>query len=121
MDLKALVAGDGEAVMTTAGGFAGITRRRFPKPVIAAVNGALVLAGGCEIVLACDLAVAAEHAIFGIPEVKRGLIVGAGALFRLPNRLPLPVALEPAVTGEPIDARRAFALGLVNRVVRPPA
>jgi enoyl-CoA hydratase/carnithine racemase len=116
MDLKALVAGEGEAVMATAGGFAGIARRNFPKPIIAAVNGA-ALAGGCEIVLACDLAVAAEHATFGIPEVKRGLIAGAGALIRLPNRLPLAVALELALTGEPIDARRALALGLVNRVV----
>jgi enoyl-CoA hydratase len=67
--------------------------------------------------LACDLVVAAEHATFGIPEVKRGLIAGAGALVRLPNRLPLAVALELALTGEPIDAKRALALGLVNRVV----
>jgi enoyl-CoA hydratase/carnithine racemase len=116
MDLKALAAGQGETVMTTAGGFAGITRRSFPKPVIAAINGA-ALAGGCEIMLACDLAVAAEHATFGVPEVKRGLIASAGALFRLPNRLPLAVALELALTGETIDASRALALGLVNRVV----
>ena len=98
------------------GGFAGIAKREFPKPIIAAVNGS-ALAGGCEVMLSCDLVVAAEHATFGIPEVKRGLIAGAGALIRLPKRLPAAVALELALTGDPIDAHRAFALGLVNRVV----
>ncbi|MGA2036002.1 MAG: crotonase/enoyl-CoA hydratase family protein [Acidimicrobiales bacterium] len=116
MDLKAFASGKGESILSTSGGFAGIVQRNFPKPIIAAVNGA-ALAGGCEIMLACDLVVAAEHATFGIPEVKRGLIAGAGALVRLPNRLPLAVALELALTGEPIDAKRALALGLVNRVV----
>jgi enoyl-CoA hydratase/carnithine racemase len=116
MDLKAFAAGEGPAVMNANGGFGGISRRRFPKPVIAAVNGS-ALAGGLEIMLSCDLAVAADHATFGIPEVKRGLIAGAGGLFRLPKRLPLAIALELALTGDPIDADRAFALGLVNRVV----
>ena len=116
MDLKAFAAGEGAAVMDVSGGFGGVARRSFPKPLIAAVNGS-ALAGGLEVVLACDLVVAADHATFGIPEVKRGLIAGAGALFRLPRRLPLAIALELALCGEPIDAERAYALGLVNRVV----
>jgi enoyl-CoA hydratase len=116
LDLKAFAAGESAEVLNAEGGFAGIARRSFPKPIVAAVNGA-ALAGGLEIVLSCDLAVAADHATFGIPEVKRGLIAGAGGLFRLPKRLPLSVALELALTGDPIDAERAFTLGLVNRVV----
>jgi enoyl-CoA hydratase/carnithine racemase len=67
--------------------------------------------------LSCDLVVAVEHALFGIPEAKRGLIAGAGGLLRLPKRIPIAVALELAMTGDPIDARRAEALGLVNKVV----
>jgi enoyl-CoA hydratase len=116
MDLKAFASGEGAGILSAAGGFAGIAERDFPKPLIAAVNGSC-LAGGCEIMLACDLAVAAEHAVFGIPEAKRGLIAGAGGLFRLPRRLPLAIALELALTGDPIDANRAWQLGLVNRVV----
>jgi enoyl-CoA hydratase len=116
MDLKAFAAGEGAAVMHARGGFGGIARRSFPKPLIAAVNGS-ALAGGLEIVLSCDLVIAADHATFGIPEAKRGLIAGAGGLFRLPRRLPLAIALELALTGDPIDAQRAFSLGLVNRVV----
>jgi enoyl-CoA hydratase/carnithine racemase len=113
MDLKAFAAGEAPF---TAHGFAGITRRDFPKPLVAAVNGA-ALAGGLEIMLSCDLVVAAEHARFGIPEAARGLIAGAGGLIRLPRRVPLAVAYEMALTAEPIDAARAFDLGLVNRVV----
>jgi enoyl-CoA hydratase/carnithine racemase len=116
MDLKAFASGEGASIMGAPGGFAGITQRSFSKPIIAAVNGA-ALAGGCEIMLACDLVVAADHATFGIPEVKRGLFAGAGGLIRLPKRLPLAIALELALTGESIDADRALALGLVNRVV----
>jgi enoyl-CoA hydratase/carnithine racemase len=116
MDLKAFASGEGGPIMGAPGGFAGITQRYFPKPIIAAVNGA-ALAGGCEIMLACDMVVAADHATFGIPEVKRGLLAGAGGLLRLPKRLPLAIALELALTGEPIDAPRALALGLINRVV----
>jgi enoyl-CoA hydratase/carnithine racemase len=116
MDLKAFAAGDGPAVLGAPGGFGGVTRRTFPKPLVAAVNGS-ALAGGFEIVLACDLVVAADHATFGIPEAKRGLIAAAGGLVRLPKRLPLAVALELALTGDPVDAGRALALGLVNRVV----
>jgi enoyl-CoA hydratase/carnithine racemase len=116
MDLKAFASGEGGSIMGAPGGFAGITQRTFSKPIIAAVNGA-ALAGGCEIMLACELVVAADHATFGIPEVKRGLFAGAGGLIRLPKRLPLAIALELALTGESIDADRALALGLVNRVV----
>ena len=116
MDLKAFASGELGSIAGAKGGFAGITQRDFPKPLIAAVNGS-ALAGGCEIMLSCDLVVAAEHATFGIPEVKRGLIAGAGGLIRLPKRLPLPIALELALTGDPIDASRALALGLVNKVV----
>ena len=116
MDLKAFASGEAASIMSGTGGFGGITQRDFPKPIIAAVNGA-ALAGGCEIMLSCDLVVAAEHAVFGVPEVKRGLIAGAGALIRLPRRLPLSVALELALTGDTIDAQRAFDLALVNRVV----
>ncbi len=116
MDLKAFAAGEIGDITAPPGGFAGFTRLGFPKPIIAAVNGA-ALAGGFEIVLACDLVVAAEHAVFGIPEVKRGLVAGAGGLIRLQNRVPLSIALELALTGETIDAARALELGLVNRVV----
>jgi enoyl-CoA hydratase/carnithine racemase len=116
MDLKAFASGEGGAIMGGTGGFGGITQREFPKPIIAAVNGA-ALAGGCEIMLSCDLVVAAEHATFGIPEAKRGLVAGAGGLIRLPKRLPLAIALELGLTGESIDANRALQLGLINRVV----
>lgn len=115
MDLKSFASGEGAGIID-ANGFGSITRRRFPKPIIAAVNGAC-LAGGCEIMLSCDLVVAAEHATFGIPEVKRGLIAGAGGLIRLPRRVPRAIALQLALTGEPIDATRALQVGLVNRVV----
>jgi crotonobetainyl-CoA hydratase len=98
------------------GGFGGITRRDFPKPIISAVNG-FAMGGGFEICLACDLVVAEEHASFGLPEVKRGLFAAGGGVVRLGNRLPLPLAMEVVLTGEPLSARRAYELGLVNRVV----
>ncbi len=116
MDLKAFASGQMSDILSARGGFAGIASRNFPKPLIAAVNGP-ALAGGCEIVLSCDLVVAAEHAVFGIPEVKRGLVAAGGGLIRLAKRLPYSVALELALTGETIGATRAFELGLVNRVV----
>lgn len=115
-DLKVIAQGKGADIERAKGGFAGLVRRDFPKPVIAAVNGP-ALAGGFEIVLACDLVVAADTARFGIPEVQRGLLAGAGGLFRLPRRVPLAIALEMTMTGDPVDAARAEALGLVNRVV----
>jgi enoyl-CoA hydratase/carnithine racemase len=116
MDLKAFSSGEGKDIMGASGGFGGLTQREFEKPMIAAVNGS-ALAGGLEIMLSCDLVVAADHAMFGIPEAKRGLIAGAGGLLRLPKRLPLAVAYELAMTGDPMDAARAYALGLVNQVV----
>ena len=116
MDLKAFSSGEGGDIMGASGGFGGLTQRDFPKPLIAAVNGS-ALAGGFEIMLSCDLVVAADHATFGIPEAKRGLIAGAGGLIRMPKRLPMAVALELAMTGDAIDAERAYALGLVNKVV----
>jgi enoyl-CoA hydratase len=88
-----------------------------PKPLIAAVNGAAV-GGGFELVLGCDLVVAAENARFGLPEVKRGLLAGGGGTL-LGTRLPLSLALEIAMTGEFINASRAAEWGLVNRVVPP--
>ncbi|HEY1444316.1 MAG TPA: crotonase/enoyl-CoA hydratase family protein [Acidimicrobiales bacterium] len=116
MDLKAFSSGEGGDIIGASGGFGGITQRDFAKPIIAAVNGS-ALAGGFEIMLSCDLVVAADHATFGIPEAKRGLIAGAGGLIRMPKRLPMAIALELAMTGDPIDAERALALGLVNKVV----
>ncbi len=115
-DLKVVAQGRANDIARGKGGFAGIVTREFPKPIIAAVNGP-ALAGGFEIVLSCDLVVAADTARFGIPEVKRGLMAAAGGLIRLPQRVPLAIALELAMTGDPIDAERALALGLVNRVV----
>ena len=115
-DLKAIAAGQGSSLSTKRGGFAGLARRERVKPLIAAVDGP-ALAGGCEIVLSCDLVVASANARFGIPEVKRSLVAGAGGLFRLPRALPLNVAMELALTGDPIDAERAYALGFVNVLV----
>jgi enoyl-CoA hydratase len=113
MDLKAFAAGE---FPITDKGFGGITQRDFPKPIIAAANGS-ALAGGFEILISCDMVVAAEHAKFGIPEASRGLVAGGGGLIRLPKRIPLAVAYEMALTADPIDADRAYELGLVNRVV----
>ncbi|MEV5848599.1 crotonase/enoyl-CoA hydratase family protein [Streptomyces sp. NPDC051985] len=97
-------------------GFAGIVRHWIDKPVIAAVNG-FAMGGGTEIVLACDLVVAAESATFGLPEVRRGLIAAGGGVVRLQRQLPLRRALELALTGEPVTAATACEWGLVNRVV----
>ena len=113
MDLKAFAQGEFPA---TDQGFAGIAERHFPKPLICAANGS-AYAGGFEVVLSCDLVVAADHAVFGIPEVSRGLIAGGGGLIRLARRIPRAVALEMALTGEPISAARAFEVGLVNAVL----
>ncbi|MGW6461789.1 crotonase/enoyl-CoA hydratase family protein [Streptomyces sp. NPDC055078] len=99
-------------------GFGGLTERPPRKPLIAAVEG-YALAGGCEIALACDLIVAADDAVFGIPEVRRGLIAAAGGLTRLQHRIPYHLAMELALTGDPLPARRAHALGLVNRLSAP--
>lgn len=116
-DLKEVAKG-ASGLGTRKGGFGGITQRERTKPIIAAVDGA-ALAGGCEIVLSCDLVVASTQARFGIPEVKRSLVAAAGGLFRLPRALPKNIAMELALTGDPIDAQRAYDLGLVNRLVEP--
>lgn len=97
-------------------GFAGITRHRIATPVVAAVHG-FALGGGTEIALAADLLIADETALFGLPEVTRGLVAGAGGMLRLPRQVPLKVALEIGLTGAPVPAERAHQLGLVNRVV----
>ena len=114
MDLKGFLAGD---VPIVAGrGFAGIAERPPAKPVIAAVEG-YALTGGFEIVLACDLIVASEDAKFGLPEVTRGLVAGAGGLLRLPRRIPYHLAMEIVLTGGHFPAARLRDAGLVNRLV----
>jgi enoyl-CoA hydratase len=118
MDLKAFVAG--ESPYVEGRGFAGITRRAADKPLIAAIEG-FAVAGGLEVALACDLIVAARGSRLGIPEVKRSLVAAGGALLRLPRALPRNVAMEMALTGDPIDAERAHELGLVNRLAEPGA
>jgi enoyl-CoA hydratase/carnithine racemase len=90
----------------------------LPVPAIAVVAG-YALGGGFEIALSCDLIVAARDARIGIPEAKRGLVAAAGALIRLPKRIPYHVAMELALTGDPISAERAHELGIVNRVTEP--
>ena len=116
MDLKAFVTGERPWVGDR--GFAGIVRRASVKPLIAAIEG-FAVAGGLEVALACDLIVAARGAKLGIPEVKRSLVAAGGALLRLPRSLPHNVAMELALTGDPILAERAFELGLVNRLAEP--
>jgi len=118
MDLKAFVAG--ERPYVEGRGFGGLAERASDKPLIAAIEG-FAVAGGLEIALACDLVVAARGARLGIPEVKRSLVAAGGALLRLPRRIPFGVALELALTGEPIDAERGYELGLVNRLAEPGA
>jgi enoyl-CoA hydratase len=116
MDLKAFVAG--EVPYADDRGFAGITQRAATKPLIAAIEG-FAVAGGLEVALACDLIVAARGARLGIPEVKRSLVAAGGALLRLPRALPRNVAMELALTGDPITAERGYELGLVNRLAEP--
>ncbi len=116
MDLKAFV--EGKRPWVGDRGFAGIVQRPPEKPLIAAIEG-FAVAGGLEVALSCDLIVAARGAKIGIPEVKRGLVAAAGALLKLPRRIPYHLAMELALTGEPIGAERAAHFGLVNRVVEP--
>jgi acetyl-CoA C-acetyltransferase len=115
-DLMESRAGRGQDLVVGRKGFAGFVTARRTKPWIAAVNG-FALGGGTELVLACDLAIAGEDARFGLPEVSRSLIAGAGGLVRLPRVLPQRIALELILTGRAIDARQALSLHLVNRVV----
>jgi len=117
-DLKELSAGRGDKLMTRDGGFAGFVFATRTKPWIAAVEG-YALAGGLEIMLACDMAVASDNTQFGLPEVKRSLVALAGGVFRLPRTLPRALALELIATGDTLDAQRALAFGLVNRLAAP--
>ncbi len=114
MDLKAFLKGENPAVEGR--GFGGLVEAPPKKPLIGALEG-YVLAGGLELSLACDLSVCGETTKFGIPEVKRGLVAAAGGVVKLPRLVPKRVAMEMALTGEMIDAARAYELGLVNRVV----
>lgn len=114
MDLKAFAAG--ERPLAPVRGFAGLVEKPGLKPLIAAVDG-FAIAGGFEVVLACDLIVASERSMFGLPEVKRGLSAGGGGLLRLAERIPYHVAMEIVLTGDFLSAQRAHELGLVNRLV----
>jgi enoyl-CoA hydratase len=114
MDLKAFLSGDTPEIPGR--GLGGLTQQPPRKPMIAAVEG-WALAGGFEMVLACDLVVAGQSAKFGVPEVKRSLVAAGGAALRLPERVGLTVAMELLLTGDPVGAARAESIGLVNRVV----
>lgn len=116
MDLKAFVSG--EMPMIEGRGLAGMVERGPIKPLIAAVEG-FALAGGLEVVLGCDLVVAAKNAKLGIPEVTVGLFAGGGALGRLPRHVPEALAMRMALTGEPITAETAQAHGLVIETTEP--
>ena len=111
-----LAAGSGGP--TPRGGNYGVVRRDRRRPLIAAVEG-VAYGGGFEIVLACDMVVASTTARFGLPEVARGLVANCGALFRAPRPLPLNIAKQLLVTGRPLDAERAYTLGLVSELVEP--
>lgn len=117
-DLKALSRGESIIPSSAAAdwGFAGIVKHYTNKPIIAAVNG-FALGGGTEIALACDIVIATESATFGLPEVKRGIIAGAGGLLRLPRQIPVKIAAEAIFTGDALSAQDAAKWGLVNHVV----
>ncbi|MBV1918246.1 MAG: enoyl-CoA hydratase/isomerase family protein, partial [Sphingomonadaceae bacterium] len=115
-DLKIVSEGRSKELFTKDGGFAGFVEASRKKPWIAAVAGS-ALAGGMELSLACDMIVATQDAMFGLPEPKRGLLAAAGGVSRLPNVVPRNIAFEIITTGDPIDVGRAYELGLVNKVV----
>ncbi|MFZ9807453.1 MAG: enoyl-CoA hydratase-related protein [Ilumatobacteraceae bacterium] len=119
-DLKAINSGQAAGLNTKRGGFGGFVYRERKKPVIAAVDG-LATAGGCELVLACDMLVASTRSAFGLAEATRNLIAGAGGLFRLPRAIGRAAAMEAILTGEPFSAQRAYELGMVNKLVEPNA
>jgi enoyl-CoA hydratase len=114
MDLKGFLSGDSPSV--SGRGFGGIVERPPAKPIIAAVEG-YALAGGFELTLSCDLVVAGDEAKFGLPEVRRGLVAGAGGLLRLPRRIPYHLAMEIALSGEHFPAARLHQASLVNQLV----
>ena len=113
MDLKGFLRGESPSIEGR--GFGGIVQKPPEKPLIAAVEG-YALAGGLELMIACDLVVASAGAKFGIPEVKRGLVAAAGGVMMLPDQIPERIAMELALTGDFIDAARAYELGLINRI-----
>jgi enoyl-CoA hydratase len=118
-DLKVIAeAGDATPLDTARGGFAGFVYRERTKPIVVAVDG-LATAGGLELVLAADVVVATTRSAFGLAEVTRNLVAGSGGLFRLPRAIGRATAMDAILTGEPIGAERAFALGLVSRLVEP--
>jgi enoyl-CoA hydratase/carnithine racemase len=121
MDLREFASGDLAAGLAADGlaAYSRLVAGEAGVPVIGAANASAV-AGGFELLLACDVIVASEQARFGLPEVKRGLFAAGGGT-SLGLRVPLGVALEMTLTGDSIDARRAYALGLVNAVVAPEA
>lgn len=114
MDLKGFLAGETPAVKGR--GFGGLTEKPPAKPLIAAIEG-YALAGGFELAITCDMIVAASTSKFGIPEVKRGLVAGAGGLIRLPDQINTRLAMELALTGDFVSAQRAYDIGLINQVV----
>ena len=114
MDLKAFLRG--ESPVIEGRGLCGLTQAPPRKPLVGAVEG-WALAGGFELLLACDLVVAGQSARFGVPEVKRALVAGAGAALLLSRRIPQAYALEMLLTGDPVTADRGAQIGLVNRVV----
>lgn len=116
MDLKAFAEGEAEEILFGEGHLGGFVSRARTKPLIAAVQGAAI-AGGFELMLACDLVVATKNCQFGLPEAKRGLVAGAGGALRLGEMLPPAIAKEILLTGSLFDASRAYQLGLVNRLV----
>ncbi len=114
MDLKGFLRGESPSVPGR--GFGGVVQAPPAKPLIAAVEG-YALAGGLELMIACDLVVANAGSKFGIPEAKRGLVAAAGGVMMLPDQIPERIAMELALTGEFIDAQRAYELGMINQVV----
>jgi len=118
MDLKGFLRGESPSIEGR--GFAGVVQAPPKKPLIAAVEG-YALAGGLELMIACDLVVAHKGAKFGIPEAKRGLVAAAGGVMMLPDQIPERVAMELALTGEFIGSDRAYELGLINRISDGPA
>jgi enoyl-CoA hydratase len=118
MDLKGFLRGESPSIPGR--GFGALSQWTPKKPVIAAVDG-YALAGGMELALSCDLIVANRNAKFGIPEAKRGLAAGAGGLIKLPRQIPQRIAMELALTGDFIDAQRAYELGFINRIVDGPS
>ena len=116
MDLRAFTEGESDDILFGPGRLAGFVSKSRTKPIIAAVHGA-AMAGGFEIMIACDMAIAETSTVFGLPEVKRGLIAGAGGAFRLGQLLPKAVVNEILLVGDPFTATRAYELGLVNAVI----